>query len=67
MSVLTMVLLAAVALYLVTFFGRLCRLVWVEGAKGNEIDANDTLRMFGRDVWKAVTLPSVVFEAARKR
>lgn len=63
MSVLNVVLLAIAALC----FLRVCRLVWVEGAKGNEVDGADVLRMFGRDIWKAVTLPAVAFKAARKR
>ncbi len=67
MSVLTIVLLTFVAAYATWTAYRICKMIWVEGAKGEVVDAEDAAMIVLRDIWKVIKLPYVAYKASRKK
>lgn len=66
MSATTFLFLVAAAAYLAFTLFRVLKLIWDQGAIGEEVDAGDALMIVFGDVCKLVKLPFVAFKAFRK-
>jgi phosphatidylserine synthase len=51
--------------YAISFVWRLCKLVWVKGARHEEVFPGEAVLIVFLDVWRVLCLPYVAFKAAR--